>query len=78
MFAAYQNKVAHAMNGMTIHGAGCLNMAQQVRQLGHTDVDIAFTKNQDLRWVLINEIGMVSDHLLDCFATALDDAVKAP
>ena len=74
MFVAYQNKVAHAMNGMTIHAAGCLNMAQQVCQLSHTDVDVAFTKNQDLRRVLIDEIGMVSDHLLGCFATALDDA----
>ena len=37
-------------------------MAQDVRQLSHTDVDVTLTKNQDLRWVLIDEIGVVVAH----------------
>ena len=53
-------------------------MAQESRQVLHTDVDVVFTKNQDLKWVIIDEIGMVSDHLLGSFGTVLDDASNRP
>jgi len=78
IFVAYQNKVAHAMKGSTIHNAGMLDVGQQARQLNHTDVEIPFTKNANLKWIIIDEIGMVSDHLLGSFATAMDDASNRP
>ena len=78
IFVAYQNKVAHAMKGATIHNAGGLDLAQERRQLSHTDVDVHYTKNQDLKWVFVDEIGMVSDHLLGSFAVALDAASNRP
>ena len=78
VFVAYQNRVAYAMKGATIHNVGMLNLAQQGRQLSHTDVDVLFTKNQDLKWVLIDEIGMVSDHLLGSLGVAMGDATNRP
>ena len=66
------------MKGSTIHNAGMLDVGQQTRQLNHTDVEIPFTKNANLKWIIIDEIGMVSDHLLGSFATAMDDASNRP
>jgi hypothetical protein len=64
LFIAYQNKVAHAMKGCTIH-AGCnIGVDLQPRQLSHTDVDVLFTRSQDLKFVLADEVGMISDLLL--------------
>ena len=78
MFVAYQNKVAHAMKGITIHNAGMLDLGQQSRQGEQTDVDVLFTKNQDLKWVLVDEVGMVSDHLLGSFGHGLGEASNRP
>jgi hypothetical protein len=78
VFAAYQNKVAHAMKGVTIHNAGMLDLGQQSRQGEQTDVDVLFTKNQDLKWVLVDEAGMVSDNLLGSFGHALGEASNRP
>jgi hypothetical protein len=75
---AYQNKVAHAMKGWAIHTACNVCVDLQPRQLSHTDVDVLFTRNQDLKFVLADEVGMISDHLLGSAAVQLDDASNRP
>ena len=73
---AFQNRVAHAMGGVTCHtgadvGVGCGDKASH-----HTDVDVLFTRNQDLRWLLFDEIGMIRDTLLGYFEKHITDAAK--
>ena len=48
---AFQNRVAHAMGGNTIHASGDIAIGAQ-RSLDHTDIDVLFTRNQYLRWVI--------------------------
>ena len=45
---AFQNRVAHAMGGNTLHAGGDIGVGGQ-RSLDHTDVDVLFTRNQCLR-----------------------------
>ena len=59
--------------GETLHTAGYLDIGNRPR-LSHTDVDVLFTKNRQLKWVIVDEIGMISDLLLGAFETALSDA----
>ena len=61
------------MGGETLHTAGYLDIGNRPR-LSHTDVDVLFTKNRQLKWVIVDEIGMISDLLLGAFETALSDA----
>ena len=42
---AFQNRVAHAMGGNTLHAGGDIAVGGQ-RSLDHTDIDILFTRNQ--------------------------------
>ena len=70
---AFQNRVAHAMGGNTLHSGGDIGIGGQ-RSLEHTDVDVLFTRNQYLRWVIIDELPMVPDDLLGAFALHLADA----
>ena len=72
---AFQNRVAHAMGGNTLHAGGDLAVGRQ-RSLDHTDIDILFTRNQYLRWVIIDELPMVPDDLLGAFASHLADAAS--
>ena len=44
--------------------------------LDHTDIYVLFTRNQDLRWLLIDEIGMIGDVLLGTFEKHITDAAK--
>ena len=60
---AFQNRVAHAMGGNTLHAGGDIGVGGQ-RSLDHTDIDVLFTRNQYLRWVIIDELPMVPDDLL--------------
>jgi len=60
---AFQNRVAHAMGGNTLHAGGDIAVGGQ-RSLDHTDIDILFTRDQYLRWVIIDELPMVPDDLL--------------
>ena len=73
---AFQNKVAHAMNGCTLHNAGEVRIGQQSYQskLESRDIDTLFTKNQCLRWVLFDEVFMIPDDLLGIFAKHFQDA----
>ena len=75
---AFQNRVAHAMGGVTIHSGGEISVGGGDRKLTHIEVDALFTKNQDVRWLLIDEIGMVADNLLGAFEKHLTDAAVPP
>ena len=72
---AFQNRVAHAMGGNTLHAGGDIGVGGQ-RSLDHTDIDVLFTRNQYLRWVVIDELPMVPDDLLGAFASHLSDAAS--
>ena len=72
---AFQNRVAHAMGGNTLHAGGDIGVGGQ-RSLDHTDIDVLFTRNQYLRWVIIDELPMVPDDLLGAFASHLADAAS--
>eukprot|EP00959_Pyramimonas_sp_CCMP1952_P073451 1535191-Pyramimonas_sp.AAC.1 len=76
MCVAFQNRVAHAMGGVTIHSGGDVSVGGGDRSLSHTDVDVLFTRNQAVRWLLIDEIGMVSDGLLGALEKHLTDAAQ--
>ena len=73
--AVFQNKVAHAMEGNTLHVGGDIAVGGD-RSLQHTDVDVLFTRNQYLRWVIIDELPMVPDDLLGEFASNLTGAAS--
>ena len=56
-----------------MHTGGDIGIGGQ-RPLEHTDIDILFTRNQYLRWVIIDELPMVPDELLGAFEGHLADA----
>ena len=62
------------MQGVTLHAGGEVPVGAAHRSLEHSDVDSLFTKNQALRWVLIDEVGMISDNLLGTFELNISDA----
>ena len=64
IFLAFQNRVAYAMGGSTLHIGGDITRPGQLNKLSKTDVDLLFTRNQAIRWVLFDEVGMVPDDLL--------------
>lgn len=72
----FQNRVAPAMGGNALHACGDIGIGGQ-RPLEHTDVDVLFTRNQYLRWVIIDELPMVPDDLLGSFARHLAYAVRS-
>ena len=49
----FQNRVAHAMGGNTLHAGGDIGVGGQ-RSLEHTDIDVLFTRNRYSRWVIID------------------------
>ena len=63
------------MGGNTLHAGGDIGVGGQ-RALEHTDIDVLFTRNQYLRWVIIDELPMVPDDLLGAFASHLADAAS--
>ena len=74
--AAFQNKVAYAMHGSTLHSVGEIRIGQQnySAMLECRDVDSLFTKNECLRWVLFDEIFMIPDDLLGMFVKSFQEA----
>ena len=72
---AFQSRVAHAMGGMTLHAGGDIAVGGQ-RSLDHTDIDILLTRNQYLRWVIIDELPMVPDDRFGAFPSCLTDAAS--
>ena len=73
IYVAFQKRVAYAMDGETLHTAGKLEIGSQPR-LSRTDADVLFTRNRHLKWVLVDEVGMVSDLLLCAFECQFTDA----
>lgn len=75
---AFQNRVAYAMAGATLHAAGNMSVgsAAASRKLSHNDVDILFTQNQHLRWIIGDEVFMIPDELLGLFAQIQTDAAR--
>ena len=63
------------MEGNTLHVGGDIAVGGD-RSLQHTDVDVLFTRNQYLRWVIIDELPMVPDDLLGEFASNLTGAAS--
>jgi hypothetical protein len=75
VFVAFQNRVAYAMGGTTLHAGGDIAVGgQNVKALNHTDLDILFIRNQQLRWVVMDVAGMIPDELLGAFAEHYTDA----
>ena len=70
---AFQNTVAYAMGGLTLHSSGdiAIGGASDDRKLDHTDIEILFTRNQCLRWLIFDEVFMIPDELLGEFANHL-------
>ena len=68
--------MAYAMGGLTLHASGDIQIggASDTRRLDHTDIDVLFTRNQSLRWLLFDETFMIPDELLGTFADHLQDA----
>ena len=63
------------MEGITIHAGGDIGVAgTRSLRLEHTDIDVLYTRNQHLRWVIIDEMPMVPDELLGTFEHHLADA----
>ena len=58
-----------------MHTGGDIAVGGQ-RTLNHTDLDALFTRDQDLRWVIIDELPMIADDLLGAFASHLADAAQ--
>ena len=73
---AFQNRVAHAMEGTTLHSGGDVGIGGQ-RSLEKNEIDRLYSRNQYLRWIIIDELPMVSDNLLGCFEHHLADAAAA-
>ena len=73
---AFQNRVAHAMEGTTLHSGGDVGIGGQ-RSLEKNEIDRLYSRNQYLRWIIIDELPMVSDNLLGCFEHHLADAATA-
>ena len=72
---AFQNRMAAAMGGNTLHNASNLRPGEKPEnKLSHSDLDNLYTKNQHLRWIIIDEISMVADDLLGHFENELTNA----
>ena len=52
---AFQNTVAYAMGGLTLHASGDIQIggASDTRRLDHTDIDVLFTRNQKFEVVAV-------------------------
>ena len=50
---------------------------QHSRKLTHTDIDVVYSKNQYLRWLLFDEFPMCADDLLGALETTFRDAAAA-
>ena len=74
--ALLSNRVAHAMGGVTLHAGGDVAVGGGDKSRSHTDVDILVTRNQDLRWLIFGEVGMIADGLMGAFEKHITDGAK--
>ena len=74
---AFQNRMAAAIGGKTIHSGGNFRPAgANDSSLAHSDIDHLFMRNESLRWILLDEISMVSDDLLGQFEDCTSNAAR--
>ena len=53
------------MGGTTLHSSADIAVGSQAAiNLTHTDIDLLFTRNQHLRWVIVHEGRMIPDEEL--------------
>ena len=74
---AFQNRMAAAIGGVTLHAGADLPRPGAVsheRRREHSDVDNLYIRNARLRWIILDEVSMVSDELLGEFETHLSTA----
>jgi len=73
---AFQNRMAAAIGGATLHSSANLpRPGENIQQkLSHSDVDHLFVQNESLRWILIDEVSMLPDELLGAFESNFKDA----
>ena len=66
---AFQNTVAAAMEGFTLHSSGDIQFGgvSDAKRLDHTDIDVLYSRNQCLRWLIFDETFMIPDELLGIF-----------
>ena len=65
------------MGGQTLHSSGDIQIGgvSDCRKLDHSaDIELLFSRNQSLRWLLFDEVFMIPDELLGIFADHLQDA----
>ena len=76
----FQNRVAYATGGATIHSAGDIAAGglTQDRKLSRGDINVLFTRNQAIRWILIDEAWQIADDLFGVFAVHSDAAAVNP
>jgi len=76
--AAFQNRMAAAIQGTTLHTAADLPRPgeDRAKKLASSDIDNLYAQNQSLRWILIDEISMVADELLGDFESMFADAAR--
>ena len=75
---AFQNRMAAAIGGTTLHTAAELPRPGEdlSRKLAHSDIDNLYIQNAQLRWVIIDEISMVADELLGAFEYEFTQAAR--
>ncbi len=75
---AFQNKMAAAIGGTTLHSGGDLPLPGQFesQRLSHSDVDNLYMRNQDIRWLFLDEVSMVADGLLGTFESNIRGAAR--
>ena len=75
---AFQNRVAHAMNGATLHSDGEVKVGQQnyAAMLECKDVDNIYTKNESKRWLVVDEVFMIPDELLSDYERNYQQAAR--
>lgn len=74
---AFQHQMAASIRGATLHAAAEIPAQENAesRRLTAQDISSIFIRNQNLRWIIIDEISMVSSSLLAQFEDIFRRAV---
>jgi len=75
---AFQNRMAAAIGGTTLHSGADLPRPgeNRDRKLDHSEIDNLYIRNASLRWVLMDEISMIADTLLGEFESQFSSAAR--
>ena len=70
--------MAAAVKGMTLHSSAALQRPNNSgdTKLTHQEIDHLVIQNADLRWILVDEVSMISDELLGAFEDKFKSAAK--